>query len=548
MRLYPAWTKSRKLSKRGLDPLGLTRLSSFIVEHLLPGLKVIANIARYYSFYAWAIKIVNKTTSSSYNDFMKKIALLESAFVIGGMLDEQEGGDRGPTGDRIAQKTLNSSEDPILLPRSILKHVGGGYGQYYNNSMRDLRITIRSLNKDLLTPQGEKIASIFNKNVTDTEYFKEFLFSKECLRNILQEFGKKSNYLRLKDEREEQEALAQILFDKSAKLRRKSLLLILDIVNTLSQNESNEIDITRDDAYLKVDDFFRNIIFYKKYSIDEKLTIDLTPYADIIEFWRYFEFHDKFSVIMEYLFCTFLRYLKDAQNAKSLNEFFDYFKDIDIEVTEILGTNVKNWKLNQIINYFLIKHRIVGDLNFRTSKKFAKKCGVKHSHCEVINIKKIENEYSNRKYRIVVARCLVTLLILIMRYYYYLNHYSEELVEIKEREYGEFSLDCVLTEERLNLFDLSFDNFFQYLIRTIIKKHDKIAIEKQESGNYTFRFNEIGEKFTYCSVLREYFPQQRNNHVSSNLFLLHDLGLIKRDNWYNITPNGRNFLELNRNE
>jgi len=50
----PMWTREVQLSQRKLDPLGLSRVSQWLTEELLPGITTVTSVARNYSFYTWA--------------------------------------------------------------------------------------------------------------------------------------------------------------------------------------------------------------------------------------------------------------------------------------------------------------------------------------------------------------------------------------------------------------------------------------------------------------------------------------------------------------
>ena len=49
--MYPMWTREVKLSHRRLDPLGLSRVSQWTTDQLLPGITSVTNVARNYSFF-----------------------------------------------------------------------------------------------------------------------------------------------------------------------------------------------------------------------------------------------------------------------------------------------------------------------------------------------------------------------------------------------------------------------------------------------------------------------------------------------------------------
>lgn len=144
MTLEPLWIKEVKLETRGLDPLGLSRVSSYLVEELIPGITVLTNRGRNYIFYSWAIHRAITPKFESSRKFYKTIIRLEAANVVGGLLDAEENfpDSKGPIGrnrglDEIAS-AKNQGQDYINVDFSVLAHQGGGFGQYYYSSMEKL--------------------------------------------------------------------------------------------------------------------------------------------------------------------------------------------------------------------------------------------------------------------------------------------------------------------------------------------------------------------------------------------------------------------------
>ena len=53
---HPRWTKRAVFEGSGRDPLGLSRVTDNFTDLLLPSIITTTNRARYYSFYAWALR------------------------------------------------------------------------------------------------------------------------------------------------------------------------------------------------------------------------------------------------------------------------------------------------------------------------------------------------------------------------------------------------------------------------------------------------------------------------------------------------------------
>jgi len=263
MPLIPKWTKEIKLTQRALDPLGLSRLSEHIVDKLLPGITSLTNRTRNYSFYTWAIKVINSSNLTSRIEFNEKIAKLEATYVVGGLLDAFDNfpDSKGPIGKVKATNRIKNTEGDFLdLNFSILNHPGGGYGQYFRTAMHQLALTIPSQKTDFLTDKGNEIANIFEQNVRDTTYVDEYLLEENVEKKVLKEFGKKCSYLRLCDFLDERMGLIDVFFNKNQNIsvfqesRKKTFLFILDLFNLFT-----ELNINLDE------NTFREIIYHSSY-------------------------------------------------------------------------------------------------------------------------------------------------------------------------------------------------------------------------------------------------------------------------------------------
>src|SRR3990170_2414999 len=114
--MEPMWTREVKLYHRRLDPLGLSRVSQWTTDQLLPGITSVTDVARNYSFYAWAIGNLlkeNKVTQRS--QFASHITKREAAFVIASIFHEENKAEKqNPHGYDKAIRFVNKAENGKL--------------------------------------------------------------------------------------------------------------------------------------------------------------------------------------------------------------------------------------------------------------------------------------------------------------------------------------------------------------------------------------------------------------------------------------------------
>ena len=88
--MEPMWTREVKLSHRRLDPSGLSRVSQWTRDQLLPDITSVTDVARNYSFYCWAIgNLLGENEVTQRNQFASHITKREAAFVIASIFHEE---------------------------------------------------------------------------------------------------------------------------------------------------------------------------------------------------------------------------------------------------------------------------------------------------------------------------------------------------------------------------------------------------------------------------------------------------------------------------
>ena len=540
MSLIPQFTKEIKLSQRATDPLGLSRVSEYIVNQLLPGITTLTNRGRNFSFYCWSLKIVNESKPLNRMEFYKRLARVEAAYAIGGYLDKMKYApdSKGPTGQLKARNRVNNTEgERINLNFSVLNKVGGGFQQYFRTAMSDLGLVIRMQRTDILTESGKKIAEIFHENVKNTKYVKEFLLKEEVSKDVLLEFGTKCSYRRLKDFDKERNALIELFFTKNQNVsevqdsRKKSMLMELDLFKRFTEYG---IDFAEDD--------FRDIIYYKSFKNKDKIEKYDDPYfLDIIKPWKFYEFQEYLTSVLETILNVFLITLKDKEGGMTRQQFLEKFNNIGDLIGIRLNQNVKDKKIKEIIE---IIQKFVGSekgLTKENSEMFDVACNLGHSLSEVSLNNLIQKNYDSKKYDQVLADCILLFLVMLIRYYQNINAYDESTMWIYEREVSERSILSLYQDLKININSLSAEGLFEFLLSRIIEQHNIIAYDKLLYDNDAFGFQEQGNIFFFK---REYPPALRSNRFDSLRNVFEDIGLIEfKDEKDQITELGIKTLE-----
>lgn len=548
MKLTPSWNEKVELKEgKGRDPLALTRISDFLKLQILPGLTSLTQVARYYTFYSWAIKEINKNQINNRREFYNKMNKLESAWVIGGLLDKDiyflE--EKGTLGKIKARRKIEMSDKIIKVDFSLLSSNSGGvYNQNYKSPMYDLGLTFNMGEKDILTKKGKKIANSFEENIIDTEYFENYILKNKVPRRVLESYGKASSYLRLKETTKERNELIRLFLNDNHNLegssykysRRDTLLLYLDLYKKFTQKNYN---FTSED--------FRNIIYFKE-TIKEGSVIPYDPpnksIQQVLEYWRFFQSHDYFTFCMESILTEFINET-NTETGTTKDKFLEKFNNIHNKLKNYLGMGVgdENIVLRDIVNQIMKSKAVDGKLNKENSKKLDDLIRIDGEISEK-TIRDLIIEIEDREKR--MAYIILLLIIVILKYYRYLNKYDENMLWIKNEEAEEFGLHLFINEIVKKSLNNNIHGFLEKILTKIIKKHDYIAFQKLSNGNETFKFRRVGDRYIYE---RDYSYTQRGTRFNIIRNIFEDIGLIKEeDEKYIITNYGENILEEKINE
>lgn len=544
MSLIPQFTKEIKLSQRATDPLGLSRVSEYIVNELLPGITTLTNRGRNFSFYCWSLKVVNESKPINRVEFYKRMAKVEAAYSVGGYLDKiKYAADyKGPIGQLKARTRVDNTEgDKINLNFSVLNLLGGGFQQYFRTAMFNLGLVIPMQKIDILSESGKKIAEIFHENVKSTKYVKEFLLKDDVPKNILLEFGGKCSYRRLNEFDNEKSALIELFFSKNQNeseipySRKESLLMLLDLFNKFTDLK---IGFTEDD--------FRNIIYYNSFKNKDKIEkYNKDYFSEVITPWRFYEFQEYLTTVLETILNVFLVSLKENEKGMTKQEFLDKYNNLNELVGKRLNKNIKNKTIKEIIEIIQESVKSKKGLTKENSEEFDDACTLGHVLSEDSLNKTIQKEYESKEYEKVLADSLLQLLVMIIRYYQNINAYDESTMWIYEREVSEWSLLTLYQDFKIKINSLTIEQFFAFLLGRIIEQHNLIAYDKLLYGNDAFGFQEQGNIFLFK---REYSPAPRSNRFNSVRNIFEDIGFIEyKDEKDKITKLGKKTLEEYKN-
>jgi len=543
MSLLPLWSKQIKLHTRGLDPLGLSRVSEYIVDEMLPGITLLTNRGRNYIFYCWALDQISKYKINSYREFSKKIAKYESAYVLGSLLDAginfPDG--KGPIGRNrglAALSEVKTSEKSVInVNFSVLDNQAGGYGQYFRPVLERLDLIIGDSFTRILTPSGKTLADIFTSSIKGTEYYNSYIENDQIPLDILRKYGALCSHLRLKEYSDEKKALSEVFFAQNQKnsydsnSRKATLIVILKLVELLSKFEYN-----------LTDEEYREFLFYGHVVKDNNKIIyhENNPVlSETLKEWRFFIFHEHFTFALEHILISFIESLKENPHGLSKSQFVETNKDSIKVIEDKLDFPIADKSINDVFNRILEIKNITKPLSRSSSELFDRLVGQEDPISEYHLRVEIIESMNNREFSKTIGLSLLLLLILCIRYEQYQN---EELTSwIRSREYQHWSLFSFKNFLSQKIMTQTPNDFFSDIIQNIIEQHNKIAGTKIVTGNDTYRFLQTGDRFLFKM---SYEWAYRTDRFDSIVSILEDIGLIeKRNEIFGCSPFGKEILE-----
>lgn len=244
----PEWIERSLHVKAGRDPLGLQTITlDRIMPILLPGILVLSQRARYFSFFSFLLRLFEELrlppTNEALSDFIK---LREFEYAVAVQLCPRGCGQTsaGAVGKDRAGPAAARAGETIERQESVESFLGG-YGLYYRTPLVDLGLVVAkgtALGEEV-TPvdvlsreeRAQALADRFREAVAGTAYEREHMLGTEPVpRSVLEELAERACLCRLPDYPEEQRALRRALFESPAPelapefdQRRRSFALFL---------------------------------------------------------------------------------------------------------------------------------------------------------------------------------------------------------------------------------------------------------------------------------------------------------------------------------
>jgi len=519
----PRWNQSLELSQQMSDPLGLSRVSEWIVGEILPGITTLTTRARNYSFYCWALQdIIEKNKGKKFVNLGEEITRRETAFVISSILHDCRK-DVSPIGVRKAKRILDESdEDTVNVNFSVLQNRYGAFGQYYRSAMENLGLIINTSKFSIPTKVGMELGKSYRNWIENTEYYRNYRERNNIPKKVLEGYGEKAAVCEIKSNKKERELLLKTFLgenpeDKGAKYsRRDTIILVLRGIESCYKYN------------IKFDDeIFRNIIYFNQITDEEPHEISIDGLEDALSRWRLFQFHEYLTLSLETLFHSFLKEMISLENGMSLEEFYKNIEGYEEEIEKLFYIKTSEKSIKGILDDIL--HQIgLDSLSKDESKKFD----------EGVNLKSDVNEYRIQKIieekvkkgghsKELVGLSLALVLINFLRFYHYKDRLDDVYLWYHGRASEEWSHPYFLEIENIlqckNLKELT-----EKIFNLIIERHDEIAWEKMVYGNDTFRFSpKAGGRYHYEHEKELYTPKKRSTRVDSLLSILEDLDVIQ---------------------
>lgn len=514
----PLWTEPLELSQRMMDPLGMSRVSEWIVDELLPGITTLTTRARNYSFYCWVIKdIIEKNKGKKSINLSREITKRETAYVFGSILHDCKR-DVDPIGVIKARRILSNTEgDDVNTEFSVLEHSYGGFGQYYQSAMERLGLVLRTPHMSVPTPKGEKLGESYKHWIKSTAYYNDYIEKQEIPKKILTDYGNKSCVCLLRENTIERDLLTDVFLEKNnpredlESSRRDTLHLVLKSIDICSQNNIKFND-----------EGFRNIVFFQQIKTNSKV-INFYPdiLKDVIDRWRFFEFQEYLTFSLETLLSCFLNELKTKDTGLTFEEFYEIISDYTTIVEHTLNVDVSEVPVIKILEEMLAISDF-DSLSTQNSKKYD----------ESIRLEQAINEYSlytaandsldKKNTKQTIGQVVSLLLMNFLRFYQYKNNIDEIYLWYHSRALQELS-HTYLMDERKILDEKTLDDFVKKLYKIILDTHDVIADEKMMSGNITYRCRSLSGRYHFEKTLE---PNERSTRINSVIAILEDIGII----------------------
>ena len=546
--MYPMWTREVKLSHRRLDPLGLSRVSQWTTDQLLPGITSVTNVARNYSFYSWAIGNLlkeNKVTQRA--QFAEQLTKREAAFVIASIFHEEGKAVKlNPHGYDKAIRFINKAKDGRYQVAFNVSDSNseGFYGLYYKTPMSRLGLTARSRLFDDLTPLGRNLAGFYEENIKNTQYLTDHVQDEDVEKEVLSEYGGHACICQLVQPSGERDLLREIMLSKNyrsavlEKSRRETLGLVLYLVK---QCRELGIDFNGNG--------FRDFVYFRQVTNGESVfDVDLKCFGEIASRWRLFQLHEYLTYALESLLHAILCELKRKDEGLSLDAFLKLIVDpAGLISAKLMVSSSANFE--ELVDSVISNNLGMKGLSRESSIEFGDRCNLQVAVSEKTVFKALQEANAGSNLQEIVADSLAILILNYIRAFYLLSNVDPVTLWFNNRAIVEWSPVYFAQEIRSKAATWSIDGIVRYFFKTIIERHDLIAYEKLLSGNDTFRFEEKAGRLRFKMDIYPNYPRQRSSRISSAVSILEQLGLVEVENKIKLlTVDGEKFLGACLNE
>lgn len=544
-----------------LDPLGLDRTSDRMKANLLTGIISLTERARYYSFYCWVVKNVNETGNfARFTDFQNMFLDRARAYCLACISHSES--NLSSNHDNIQGSIKGKHkwrEDGEYVQMQGFRHLGnplGGYGYYYQASMNYLGLTEHEVNRDVLTPLGQKMANAFEEKISTTKYFKKFVGKQEISKNALRDYGSKCCIcLMNKPESPDRNLLREIMLNLVQtpepqshiilhERRKQSLSLILFLVRELGKNAVPINEST-----------FLDSVYFGQFKKGKQITpLQFPEYLqDIVEKWRLFRCHDYFAYSCENLFTVFLQAL-DAHRMDgfSLNNFLATFEEERIrnELSKILKNRktLKTLSLNEILNQLVMLTTSDEESSFdhSTSKIFDNMCKLASPVNEESLLSRIEKETNSKHapFSQVLTATLI-LLVLFARFHHMHKNHDSNWLWLRKMTGSDLSPYHLVKdlEPKVFITKFTFKDLISWIYKDYVITQSETVFNQKINSLYSRPKPFFHKDQNVYRIDRNYEPRFRDSRFFSSFSILRDLDMYQKSGrFYQLTSDGKRFL------
>jgi len=546
--LNPVWIKTASITRKSLDPLGLDRVSDRLTSNMLMGITSMTTRARYYPFYVWAIKNVNETEDiKRFREFENAFFDRARAYSLACVAHENShttGNHSNIQGSVKSRPKWRDSDKNVTVHG--FRHLGnplGGYGYYYQRSIRDLGLAEQEQVRDVLTPLGNKLAEFFEKGISDTKYYKKFIGKDVIPSSVLTKYGSKSCICLLSEKNApDRDLLRDIILGMNSEAkddayhqrRQDTLVQILCAVGFLN-NYSEPID----------EKVFLNMAYFNQFFWKEKVRKIVFPakIQEIVEKWKMFRSHDYFSYACESLFHVFLELLDiHRSTGLSLSDLMSLLDKPEFvgEISSLVKINFKGSSPKEIaLNDVLIALvNVVGgkpnQFNSKVSRKLDSACNLNSNINEHVLTLKIVENFDSEELDPVRSTVWASLVLLLLYARFYWKYKTQDpawkwLIINTERDLSPTYLVKEVESKIADIYFTMFDYIKWIYNDFVLTQSINIYNQKGGASLYSRPISWFHPDGGVYRIDKHYSPRFRNSRFDSCLAILSDLGLCKAD-------------------